>query len=68
MSGPQLASRVAGLLPGIRGLYLSGYSDAAIGEPSGLGISAALLPKPFTASALTQKVRDALDGPALTIT
>ena len=51
-------------MPGIRVLYQSGYSEAAIAQHGALGSGAALLPKPFTVAALRGKVREALDGPA----
>jgi signal transduction histidine kinase len=63
MSGPQLAHRVLSLKPGIRVLYQSGYSDAAIAQHGALESGAALLPKPFTANSLKRKVREVLDAP-----
>ena len=62
MSGPELARRALELVPGIRVLYQSGYSDAAIAPHGALEGGAALLAKPFTAGSLRRKVREVLDG------
>lgn len=62
MSGPALAERVVSLRPNIRILYTSGYTDAAT-IPGGLRPGVGFLVKPFTAEALTQKVREILDQP-----
>jgi hypothetical protein len=45
------------LRPGIKILYMSGYTDAA---PSRLAAEAPLLQKPFTPDALARRVRELL--------
>jgi PAS domain S-box-containing protein len=61
MSGGELARRIHSQRPSTRVLYMSGYADdvlfrsAAGGEP-------AFLQKPFTAAALSRKVREVLDS------
>ena len=62
MSGPQLAAQVVRLLPGIKVLYQSGYSEEAIAQHGALESGAALLSKPFTGSSLQRTVRAVLDG------
>jgi len=58
MTGNAVAARVAALSPGVRVLYMSGYMDEAIGTRlSGLDF----MHKPFTASGLLLRVREALD-------
>ena len=63
MNGPQLAAQLLVLRPGLRVLYASGYAADALG-PMGLRErDVALIQKPFTPSALAQRVRQALDEP-----
>ncbi|MCC6862967.1 MAG: PAS domain-containing protein [Bryobacterales bacterium] len=57
MSGTELAGRAAGLRPGMRVLFISGYSAEAPGPGQ------AFLPKPFTPEALAAKVREILGIP-----
>ena len=67
MSGPELASQLIVLRPGIGVLFTSGYSAAAVTDRSTL--IGDLLEKPFTIEQLARKVRDALDarGPAVPV-
>ena len=62
MGGAELARQVASLRPDLRIVFMSGYSDdpvvRIVQRAPGL-----FLPKPFTAQALTDKVRSALDMP-----
>lgn len=62
LSGPKLAEHIVSLRPNIRILYTSGYTDA-VTIPGGLCPGVGFLVKPFTAEALTQKVREILDQP-----
>jgi CheY-like chemotaxis protein len=64
MNGADLARRLAGLRPGLRVLFMSGYTDDVIAREGVLEPGTALLEKPFAPSALTQKVREVLDAPA----
>jgi two-component system, cell cycle sensor histidine kinase and response regulator CckA len=57
MSGPQLAEQLTGTFPGLRVLYISGYSD----NPS-LRENSSLLQKPFTAEQLSSRIRDVLEA------
>jgi len=62
MGGPELAREVAAFRPNLPIVFMSGYSDDPVVRT--LESSPALfLPKPFTAAALTEKVRAALDNP-----
>jgi PAS domain S-box-containing protein len=62
MSGPALVDRLAAARPGVRALYVSGYSAEALGSAGVLGARVALVEKPFTVPALLRKVREVLDG------
>lgn len=61
IGGRELASQVAGLRPGIRTLYMSGYTDDAFIHHQGFDRFSAFLQKPFTPTSLSSKVRDLLD-------
>ena len=64
MSGRQLAGGVAAIQPGIRVLYMSGYTDGVIAHHGVLDAGVAYLQKPFTADFLARKVREVLDARA----
>ncbi|HLF49549.1 MAG TPA: ATP-binding protein, partial [Methylomirabilota bacterium] len=62
MSGPTLAGRLLSGRPGLKVLYMSGYTDGSIVQHGVLAAGTALLQKPFTLDALARKVREALDS------
>lgn len=61
ISGPELYERLTALKPALKVLYMSGYTDDAIMRRGVLGEGKLFIGKPFTAAALTQKVREVLD-------
>jgi CheY-like chemotaxis protein len=61
MSGRTLAERLAKLRPGIKVLYMSGYTDNAIVHHGTLDPGTKFIGKPFNAADLTRKVREVLD-------
>ncbi len=61
LSGPELARRVRELRPGMRTLFLSGYTEELVGAKGGLNEMDGFLSKPFTPDALARKVRDLVD-------
>jgi two-component system, cell cycle sensor histidine kinase and response regulator CckA len=63
MSGRELAERVLFARPGIRVLYMSGYTDDAIIHHRVLAPGVALLQKPITPDALLRRLREVLDAP-----
>jgi hypothetical protein len=46
----------------MRTLYMSGYTDEALGHHGVLGEQFALIDKPFTATALARKLREIVEG------
>jgi signal transduction histidine kinase/CheY-like chemotaxis protein len=62
INGRVLAERVGVLAPGMRVLFMSGYSDEAVQRHGMLGVHAAFLEKPFTELTLVRKVREVLDA------
>jgi two-component system cell cycle sensor histidine kinase/response regulator CckA len=62
VSGPTLAREAATLRPGIRVLFVSGYTDDAMLRLGLLNTNEAFLQKPFGSAALLSKVRQMLDG------
>jgi DNA-binding NtrC family response regulator len=60
MSGVEVAKRIAGERPGIRTLYISGYSDEALGSRGVFMTDTMLLQKPFDPSTLLRRVREVL--------
>lgn len=61
MSGPTLATRLGELVPAVRVLFISGYTDDEV-VSRGLGApDIDLLQKPFSAQQLVERVREALD-------
>jgi PAS domain S-box-containing protein len=60
--GPELARRLRRLRPGIRVLFISGYTDDAVVSDGVLEGQGEFLEKPFTALALGRRVRQILDS------
>jgi PAS domain S-box-containing protein len=65
MNGRELATNIAKLLPDIRVLYMSGYTENAIGHDGTLDAGVNLLQKPFSLPALKDRVREVLDSEPL---
>ncbi|MGB9594219.1 MAG: ATP-binding protein [Anaerolineae bacterium] len=62
MNGRELAQRLAEICPGVKVLYVSGYTENAIAHNHILDEGARFLQKPFARRALARKVREALEA------
>jgi CheY-like chemotaxis protein len=60
MSGPQLSIKLAEQRPGIRVLFLSGYTEETVVRNGAHPTELPFLQKPFTPTELVQKVREVL--------
>ena len=62
LGGHDLAKRLEAMRPGLKVLYMSGYTDSSIGQHGVLQAGISLLQKPFTEEELVQKIREVLDA------
>jgi len=62
MGGRELAERLVAQRPGLKVLFMSGYTDDDIGRRGVLDPQIPFLAKPFTPEGLLRKIRDVLDG------
>ena len=66
VTGREVAKRVGAICPGIKVLYMSGYTDDALIRSHGLDESFAFLQKPFSKGSVAAKVREVLDSDGFT--
>jgi PAS domain S-box-containing protein len=62
VSGVALVDRLRALRPGLKVLFMSGYTDRQIVDVSKLNESASFIHKPFTPDSLGRQLRQLLDG------
>jgi len=60
-SGPQLAAQIKKYRPGIRVLFMSGYTDDTVVHHGLQTAQVEFIPKPFSPASLVEKVRTVLD-------
>ncbi len=63
MNGKELVARLRVGRPGLRCLYMSGYTADVIAQHGVLDAGVAFLQKPFTIQSLAEKAREALKQP-----
>ncbi|MDH7502816.1 MAG: PAS domain S-box protein [Verrucomicrobiota bacterium] len=63
MNGKELEQKLVQMCPGLRTLFMSGYTENAIAHNSVLEPKIAFLNKPFSASELIDKTREVLSKP-----
>jgi PAS domain S-box-containing protein len=61
MNGRELSKRLVEIKPGLKCLYMSGYTADVVAHEGVLEEGVQLLQKPFTIEALTQRVREVLE-------
>ena len=61
MSGRVLAEQLLPQRPGLKVIYMSGYTGQTVGAHGVLAEGSYFLPKPFTREALARKIREVLD-------
>ena len=61
MTGPQMVAELRPLRPGLRVLYMSGYTDGAITPQGELQANVKFLQKPVIPDTLLQKVREVIE-------
>jgi DNA-binding NtrC family response regulator len=59
--GPELVSRLQRVVPALKVLFMSGYTEQSTAERSGIDRGVRFVQKPFTAAQLVRQVRAALD-------
>ncbi|HEY5196731.1 MAG TPA: PAS domain S-box protein [Solirubrobacteraceae bacterium] len=63
MLGPEVAAKVRATQPGVRVIFMSGYSDRLLSRRTPAAVDAGeYIEKPYTAAQLTAKVRSVLDA------
>jgi DNA-binding NtrC family response regulator len=61
ISGPELIEQLSSRRPGLKVIYMSGYTEDAIAHHGVLAPGIAFLHKPFTSATLGRKIREVLD-------
>jgi CheY-like chemotaxis protein len=63
MDGQELVEQLRTRNPGLKAVYMSGYTDRAIGESGSIPAGTGFVEKPFTVDTLMRGLREVLDAP-----
>jgi two-component system cell cycle sensor histidine kinase/response regulator CckA len=63
MNGKELSVKLTSLLPRMRVLFMSGYSENVIAHRGVIDPGVPFVQKPFSVSSLARKIREVLDAP-----
>jgi CheY-like chemotaxis protein len=63
LNGRELYARLAAHSPGLRALFMSGYSGDVVARHGVLEAGVEFIEKPFAMTTLTRRIREVLDGP-----
>ena len=61
MLGKEVATRLRGVRPDVRILYMSGYAQPVLASQGSLEPDVVLLEKPFSEASMLRKIREVLD-------
>jgi CheY-like chemotaxis protein len=67
MGGPELVERLRAIDPGVKVLYMSGFTEEIMLDRVNEKRAAALIQKPFTLETLARAVRQAIDQAAVPV-
>jgi len=62
MGGRELVERLRARHPGMKVLFMSGYSERAVTQDGAMPPGTGFVEKPFTVEQLTRRTREILDG------
>jgi two-component system cell cycle sensor histidine kinase/response regulator CckA len=62
MNGKELARKISAMLPGVRVLFMSGYTENVVAREDILGPGTDFIQKPFDTKALLRKIKENLSG------
>ena len=62
LQGQQLATQLCAVRPGLRVLFVSGFTESSVVHQGVVGDGVAFLPKPYSADGMALAVRRVIDG------
>ena len=65
LNGRELSQKALASKPGLKVIYMSGYTDEALSDTGALGPGVSFLRKPLKLDTLSTRIREVLDAPAV---